>query len=96
MKKVNLSEVRERLTHYLHEAHDEEVVIMRRGKPVGVLIGFLSEEDWLDYLLEHSPHFAERIARARRDLKAGLGIPLEEVVRQLETESDAQSSGHDE
>jgi prevent-host-death family protein len=89
MKKVNLSEVRERLTHYLGEAHDEDVVIMRRGKPVGVLIGFPSEEDWLDYLLENNPHFAARIAKARRDLEAGLGIPLEEVVRQLDKDNEA-------
>jgi prevent-host-death family protein len=87
MKKVNLSEVRDRLAHYLREAHEEEVVIMRHGKPVGVLIGFNSEEDWLDYLLENNPEFAERIAKARRDLRAGLGIPLEQVVMQLESGS---------
>jgi prevent-host-death family protein len=89
MKKVNLSEVQEHLAHYLREADEEEVVIMRHGKPVGVLIGFTSEEDWLDYLLENHPQFAERIARARRDLRAGLGIPLEEVVMQLESSNDA-------
>ena len=88
MKKVSLSEAREHLAHYLREAHEEEVVIMRRGKPVGILIGFPSEEDWLDYLLENHPRFAKRIEKARRDLRAGLGIPLEEVVTQLENGSD--------
>jgi len=89
MKRVNMSEVRGHLNHYLREANEEELVIMRNGKPVGVLIGFNSEEDWLDYLLENNPHFAKRIAKARQDLRAGLGIPLEEVTTQLEKASGA-------
>jgi prevent-host-death family protein len=38
MKKVNLSKMRNRLAHYLVEAPEEDVVIMKRGKPVGVII----------------------------------------------------------
>jgi prevent-host-death family protein len=89
MKRVNISEVSGQLNHYLHEASEEELVIMRNGKPAGVLIGFNSEEDWLDYLLENHPYFAKRIAKARQDLRAGLGIRLEEVARYLEGTSEA-------
>ena len=89
MKRVKFSEVREHLSHYLREANEEELVIVRNGKPVGVLIGFNSDEDWLDYLLENNPHFAKRIAKARQDLRAGLGVPLEELTTHLEKASEA-------
>lgn len=49
MKKVALADATEDLPKYLQIAEEEEVVITRDGKPAGVLIGFKSEEDWLDY-----------------------------------------------
>jgi hypothetical protein len=45
-----------------------------------VLIGFGSEEDWFEYRLETDPRFLERVAAARQSLRAGRGIPLEEVT----------------
>jgi len=44
-----------------------------------VLIGFDSEEDWLDYRLEHHPEFLNRVAEAREALRKGLGTRLEEL-----------------
>lgn len=52
---------------------------MRHGKPAGVLIGFQSEGDWFDYRLENDPRFLRRIERARKSLRAGLGIKIEDV-----------------
>jgi prevent-host-death family protein len=79
MKKVAVSEIKESLSRYLREAEKEEVVITKNGKPVGLLIGFASEDDWFDYLLENHPAFIRRTARARDDLQAGRGIRLEDV-----------------
>ena len=56
-----------------------EIVITRHGKPAGVLIGFESEEDWLDYRLEHDPEFLQRIAEARAALRRGEGVKLEDL-----------------
>ena len=53
----------------------EEIVIMRHGKPAGVLIGFDSEDDWFDHKLETDSRFAARIAKARESLRAGLQPP---------------------
>ena len=78
MKEVSLTEVKDQLSHYVREAAKEEIVIMRHGKPAGVLIGFDSEDDWFDYKLETDPRFAARIAKARQSLRAGLGVRLEE------------------
>lgn len=79
MKKVPLSEVKDDLSGYLHLAEKEEVIITRHGKPAGLLIGFESEEDWFDYLLENDPRFVQRVESARNNLRAGRGVRLEDV-----------------
>ena len=79
MKKVPLSEVKDELSRYLREAEKEEVVITRHGKPAGVLVGFESEDDWFDYRLERDPRFLLKIETARRSLRAGKGIPLDDL-----------------
>jgi len=79
MKTVALSEVKDDLSRYLRLAEREQVVITRHGKPAGVLIGFESEDDWFDYRLEQDPRFLRRVESARRSLRAGLGVPLEEL-----------------
>jgi len=79
MKKVGLSEVKDRLSRFLRLAEKEEVVITRHGKAAGVLIGFKSEDDWFDYRLENDPRFAKRVAGARESLRAGRGVKLEDI-----------------
>jgi prevent-host-death family protein len=82
MKEVPLSEIKDDLSRFLREAETQEIVITRHGKPAGVLIGFESEDDWFDYRLENDPRFLHRIEQARRGLRAGRGVKLED----LETE----------
>ena len=79
VKEVPLSEVKDDLSRYLREAETKEIVITRHGKPAGVLIGFESEEDWFDYRLENDPRFLRRIEQARRSLRAGRGVKLEDI-----------------
>ena len=79
MKKAALSRVKDDLSRFLRLAEKEEVVITRHGKPAGVLIGFPSEEDWIEYRLENDPHFLRRIESARRSLRAGRGVKLEDI-----------------
>ena len=79
MKKAALSEVKDDLSKFLRHAEKEEVVITRHGRPAGVLIGFASEDDWFDYRLEHDPRFLERIESARRRIKLGHGLRIEDV-----------------
>ena len=81
IKEVPLSEMKDDLSRFLREAEKQEIVITRHGKPAGVLIGFESEDDWFDYKLENDPRFLERVEQARRSLKAGRGIRLEDVPK---------------
>ena len=78
MKAVPLSEVKDGLSHLLREAAKQDI-ITRHGKPAGVLIGFESEDDWLEYRLENDPRFVRRVARARENLRSGRGVRLEDV-----------------
>ena len=79
MKMVALSTVKDQLSKYLRLAEKAQVVITRHGKPVGVLIGFASEEDWFEYRLQNDPRFLDRIESARRDIRRGRGMRIEEV-----------------
>jgi len=81
MKRVALSHVKDDLSRFLRLAESEEIVITRHGKPAGVLIGFRSEEEWFEYRLETDPRFLRRIEQARESLKAGRGVPLEQVLK---------------
>jgi len=79
MKKVALSEMKDDLSRYLRLAEKEEILITRHGMPAGVLIGFGSEDEWFDYRMENDPRFLKRIESARKSLRAGEGIRLEDV-----------------
>jgi PHD/YefM family antitoxin component YafN of YafNO toxin-antitoxin module len=79
VRRVPLSEIKEDLSRFLREGESEEIVIMRNGKPAGLLIGFASEDDWLDYQLEHDPRFLRRVERARKSLREGRGTRIEDL-----------------
>ncbi len=67
------------LSKYLRLAAKQAIVITRHGRAAGVLIGFESEDDWLDYRLENDPEFLSRIAEARAQVRQGRGIRLDEI-----------------
>ena len=80
---VAIKEVEEDLPRYLRKAQSKPVVITRRGKPAGVLIGFSDEEDYLDWKLENDPRFLARIAKSRASARAGKVTSLEATRREL-------------
>jgi prevent-host-death family protein len=79
MRQVPLSEIKDDLSRFLREAGKQEIVITRHGKPAGVLIGFETEDDWFDYRLENDPRLLRRIEAARKSLREGRGVRLEDV-----------------
>jgi prevent-host-death family protein len=79
MKHVPLSEMKDDLSRYLHDAEKQEIVITRHGKPAGVLIGFASDDDWFEYRLANDPRFLQRIERARHSLRNGKGVRLDDL-----------------
>ena len=76
---IRKSGVKDDLSRFLREAETQEIVITRHGRPAGVLIGFESEDDWLEYRLENDPRFLRRIEQARSILRARRGTRLEDI-----------------
>lgn len=81
MRTIALSEIKDQLSKFLRLAEAEDIVIMRHGKPAGVLVGFKTEDDWFDYRLENDPRFLQRISSARQSLRAGKWIRIEDVLK---------------
>lgn len=59
------------------QAYQGDIVATRRGKPADVLTE--SEENQVDQRLENDPRFLRRIEGARKSLRAGRGVRLEDV-----------------
>ena len=55
------------------------MLITRQSRPAGVLVGFASEDDWIDYRIENDPRFLRRIEAARRGLAEGRGVKIEDI-----------------
>jgi hypothetical protein len=83
MKMVTVTDLQHDVTRYLELAEEEDILILKNGKPVGFLRGFADEEDLFDYQLESDPRFLERVKRARGQFRAGRGIRLEDVKTEL-------------
>lgn len=80
MIKVPLNKLKDHLSEYVTRASKEQVVIMKRGKPAAVIIGFADEDDWFEYRLLNDPRFKARIAESRRQAAAGQTIKLEDLT----------------
>ncbi len=83
MMRVKLSEAKDRLSEYLRVAESEEVIITRHGKPAGVLVGFATEDDWFDYQRENDPRFLARVESARKSLREGKRVRIENLADEL-------------
>ena len=81
MKRVALSEAKDDLSRILRQAEKEEVIITRHGKPAAVLIGFKTEDDWFEYRLHNDARFLSRVEAARRSLKSGHGVRIEDLEK---------------
>jgi antitoxin (DNA-binding transcriptional repressor) of toxin-antitoxin stability system len=66
----------------LRSGEDEEVVVLRDGHAVALIIPF-NDEDMAWYAKERDPSFIESIARARSDVQAGRTVSHEELKKQL-------------
>jgi prevent-host-death family protein len=79
MKTHTMTEAKNDICSIIREAEKGEVVITRHGKPAAIVIGFHDEDDWLDYRLEHDEVFLEKIAKARKEIRNGRFITLDEL-----------------
>ena len=81
MKQIALTDAKD-LAKLLRQAEKETIVFTRRGKSAGVLVGFTAEDDWFEDNLEHDERFLKRIEQARKSLRRGKGVKLEDAFPQ--------------
>ena len=79
MKFANVRELKNKTSEILRKAEKEAVIITSKGKPRAIVTA-ISEEDFEDYLLEHSPELFDVLEEAREEYVAGGGITLEEYL----------------
>lgn len=79
MKTHTMAEAKNDICRIIREAEKDGVLITRHGRPAALVIGFHDEDDWFDYRLEHDERFLRRIARARKDIREGRFVPLDDL-----------------
>lgn len=62
---------------FLQVDREDDVIFIYDGKPVGYLVGFADEDDWIDYLMLNNPEFKTRLRRSLQDAKEGKTIAFE-------------------
>jgi antitoxin (DNA-binding transcriptional repressor) of toxin-antitoxin stability system len=88
MRQVAFAQFRDHFAQYIVEAGDEQIVVTRQGRPVGIFtpIGVFTDsaadDDWFDLQLENDPRFLKKIEQSRASIRAGQGIPWDEIKRE--------------
>ncbi|MFB2977900.1 prevent-host-death protein [Microseira sp. BLCC-F43] len=72
---------------FLEIAQEEDVILLHEGKPVGYLVGFADEDDWIDYLMLHNEEFQTRLRRSLQDAREGRTIAFEKGKLVSESEN---------
>lgn len=81
MKTVRITK-RSSLEGLLHKSKNEEVLLLRDGHAVALVVPFDDEDaEW--YAREHDPEFIASIARARRQVAEGKVVRHEDLKRKL-------------
>lgn len=80
MRAVEIGDAKRPLSEYAKQAHEEPVLVTRRGKPYVVVVR-AERLDLEDLAVSTNPEFITMMERSRRLWKPGTGIPLEEIRR---------------
>ena len=87
MKVASVTEVAADFAEYLKASEQGPVVVMRKGKPVAVLLRTEGEEDLERLLKGHSPKLQTILEAARKPCRGGAGIPHETFWKEVEAEN---------
>jgi len=70
---------KDHLSSYLKKAAKEEVVVTNRGKPVGVIRSFATEDEYLEYRLLNDPRFRKIVQCSQKDTRQGKLTKLDDL-----------------
>src|SRR5215475_10308160 len=86
MKIASVADVKARLSAYLKESEEGQVIVTRNGKAVAVLLAVTDEDELERLVLAHSPKFQALLEKSRRQIERTGGIPHEQFWREVEAE----------
>ncbi len=87
MRIASVADVRARFSVYLKTSETGPVVVTRKGKPIAVLLSVQDEDEVERLVLAYSPKFQRILRAAKRQIRAGQGIPHAEFWKQVEVEN---------
>lgn len=90
MRFANVRELKNKTSEILRSAEKETVIITSKGKPRALIAGIL-EEDFEDYLLEHSPKLFNALEEAMAEYAAKGGISVNEYLAILKSREKNQN-----
>jgi prevent-host-death family protein len=83
MKCATVRDLKNRTSELLRRAaRGTQILITSHGRPVAMLTG-MNPSDLEDWVLTNDPELRASYEEAERDFRAGRGIPLEQVIREL-------------
>lgn len=90
MKTITVADLQYDTAHYIKLAEEEDIIILKDGKPVGLLRGLAEADDLFDYQLETHPLFIERVRRARKEYLTGKSERLDAIRDELLSTPDPE------
>lgn len=92
MKTLDVGKATESLARYVRGVKKEPVIVTAHGKPVAALV-YITSADLERTTLSTHPRFLAILKRSLAQLRAGKGIPAEEMRRQLGLKVKARHNG---
>ena len=83
MKTIDIAEATAPLAEYARANRRQTLVVMRRGRPIAVLMPISTPADIGSFQVGSSPTFRALIAESRRVNPPGTGLSTEQVRRAL-------------
>jgi PHD/YefM family antitoxin component YafN of YafNO toxin-antitoxin module len=81
MKTATIKEAKDQLPALMKAAGP--VLVTRHGKPAGVIIGFPTEADYLDWKIENDPRFRTMMEKSLAQKAAGKSVPAAKAREML-------------
>jgi prevent-host-death family protein len=82
MTRVEIDEAKASLSEYTRKAGRGDVVVTRRGRPVA-LLRVLTDQEWEDYAVGHSPVFRRLLEKSNASYRRHGGIPLAQIEKEF-------------
>jgi prevent-host-death family protein len=87
MKTASIADVKARFSAHLRDLEKGPLVITRKGRPVGVLLGVQDEDEIERLILGYTPRLRAILEAAEQWIREGEGLSHEELTRQADAES---------